>query len=104
MISKEEAKAGLRKAGYCVVEDNSVITVLIKETDQMKKTVSAVRELLLKMNYHASFSVRQEAFLDDDDDDLENAFEDVVIDESDMDMLLNEDSVQMSLEDLGLQM
>ena len=104
MISKEEAKAGLRKAGYRVVEDNSVITVLIKETDQMKKTVSAVRELLLKMNYHASFSVRQEAFLDDDDDDLENAFEDVVIDESDMDMLLNEDSVQMSLEDLGLQM
>ena len=37
-------------------------------------------------------------------DDLENAFEDVVIDESDMDMLFNEDSVQMSLEDLGLQM
>jgi hypothetical protein len=104
MISKEEAKAGLRKAGYNVVDDNSVITVLIKGTDQMKKTVSAVRELLLKMDYHASFSVRQEAFLDDDDDDLENAFEDVVIDESDMDMLLNEDSVQMSLEDLGLQM
>ena len=44
MISKEEAKAGLRKAGYSVVDDNSVITVLIKETDQMKKTVSAVRE------------------------------------------------------------
>ena len=104
MITKEEAKSGLRKTGYYVVDDNSVITVLIKETDQMKKTVSAVRELLLKMDYHASFSVRQEAFLDDDDDDLENAFEDVVIDESDMDMLLNEDSVQMSLEDLGLQM
>ena len=104
MITKEEAKSGLRKAGYYVVDDNSVITVLIKETDQMKKTISAVRELLLKMDYHASFSVRQEAFLDDDDEDLENAFEDVVIDESDMDMLLNEDSVQMSLEDLGLQM
>ena len=104
MISKEEAKAALKKAGYNVVDDNSVITVLIKEDQSIKKVVGKVRELLLGMDYHSSFGVKQEAFFDDEDDDTSGALDDVVLSEEDMDMLFVEDSVQMSLEDLGMDM
>ena len=102
MITKEEAKSGLRKAGYNVVDDNSVITVLIREGENIKKTVAGVRELLIKMDYHASFGVKQEEFFDEEDEDPDNSFSDIKLTENDMDMLLNEESVQMSLEDLGM--
>ncbi|MCR4749289.1 MAG: hypothetical protein K5877_05695 [Lachnospiraceae bacterium] len=106
MISKEEAKNELRKAGYHVVDDNSVITVLIKETDPIKKTVSNVRELLLSKDYHASFAVKQDSFAGMEEEDTGKNFDDDIIDldEGDLDMLLGEDSVQMSLEDLGMDM
>lgn len=59
MITKEEAKNKLRKAGYSVVEENSVITILISEKASIKNTVKSVKELLLKMDYQASFGVKQ---------------------------------------------
>ena len=40
-----------------------------------------------------------EGFLDDDDED---SLSDIKIDEDDMDMLLNEESIQFSLEDFGM--
>lgn len=59
MITKEEAKNKLRKAGYSVVDDNSVLTILISENASIKNTVKSVKELLLKIDYQASFGVKQ---------------------------------------------
>ena len=107
MISKEEAKSGLRKAGYYVVDDNSVITVLIQANANLKKTVSDVRELLYGMDYHASFSVKQiaEAAANEEEEESDNVLQeinDVGSNDGDMDMILDADGVQMSLEDLGM--
>ena len=107
MITKEEAKSGLRKAGYYVVDDNSVITVLIQANGNLKKTVSDVRELLYGMDYHASFSVKQiaEAAVNEEEEESDNALQeihDVGSNDGDMDMILDADGVQMSLEDLGM--
>ena len=107
MITKEEAKSGLRKAGYYVVDDNSVITVLIQANGNLKKTVSDVRELLYGMDYHASFSVKQiaEAAVNEEEDESDSALQeinDVGSNDGDMDMILDADGVQMSLEDLGM--
>lgn len=107
MITKEEAKSGLRKAGYYVVDDNSVITVLIQANGNLKKTVSDVRELLYGMDYHASFSVKQiaEAAVNEEEEESDSALQeinDVGSNDGDMDMILDSDGVQMSLEDLGM--
>ena len=107
MITKEEAKSGLRKAGYYVVDDNSVITVLIQANGNLKKTVSDVRELLYGMDYHASFSVKQiaEATVNEEEEESDSALQeinDVGSNDGDMDMILDADGVQMSLEDLGM--
>lgn len=107
MITKEEAKSGLRKAGYYVVDDNSVITVLIQANGNLKKTVSDVRELLYGMDYHASFSVKQiaEAAVNEEEEESDSALQeinDVGSNDGDMDMILDADGVQMSLEDLGM--
>ena len=179
MISKEEAKAKLRKAGYTVVDDNSVITVIISEKGNIKNTVKAVKEIFIKNDYQSSFGVRQsssslseenEEYPDseqseieidsdkaevleslgeetesdvepvkltetiddidiqtkktvkkksnksvktketkveedeffDDEDDLDSVDGKIELDSFDMDMLLNEDSVQFSLDDFGL--
>lgn len=166
MISKEEAKAKLRKAGYSVVDDNAVVTVLVSEKSNIKNIVKDVKELLLKADYNASFGIKQtnasledsseesvdeidvidvdssdsnsltaiddndnsdtikeeapkkketskrvkkaqkkeesEEFFDDEDDDIEGASSEINLDAFDMDMLLNEDSVQFSLEDFGM--
>jgi len=59
MITKEEAKNKLKKAGYNVVDDNSVLTILISEKASVKNTVKSVKELLLKIDYQASFGVKQ---------------------------------------------
>lgn len=158
MISKDEAKAKLRKAGYSVVDDNSVITILVPEKTNIKNVVKNVKELFLKNDYQASFGVRQtnsaldtndemledeteledsgidtdedidstvvalgektikskgsskkkakadseDDFFDDEDENPENADSSITLDEFDMDMLLNEESVQFSLEDFGM--
>lgn len=158
MISKDEAKAKLRKAGYSVVDDNSVITILVPEKTNIKNVVKNVKELFLKNDYQASFGVRQTSsaldtndemledeteleasdidtdedidstvvalgekttksktsskkkdkkdseddYFDDEDENPENADSSITLDEFDMDMLLNEESVQFSLEDFGM--
>lgn len=188
MISKEEAKAKLRKAGYSVVDDNSVITVLVSEKTNIKTVVKNVKEIFIKNDYQASFGVRQtnsalqndeniadedyegsvetddettdlafdgeegddvvsqtvqsdtaeldvafenaektdakkakksagsakaaksakgskvedEEFFDDEDENPDDMNSSITLDEFDMDMLLNEESVQFSLEDFGM--
>ncbi len=163
MATKEEAKAKLRKAGYSIVDDNAVITVLVSEGSNLKNTVKNVKELLIKIDYKASFGIRQtnssldeenielssdadlmdeddadileestkavkkskkdslkesakakdikaskkdkasdDDFFDDEDEDLDSAASSLDLDALDMDMLLNEESVQFSLDDFGL--
>lgn len=171
MISKDEAKAKLRKAGYSIVDDNAVVTVLVSEKSNIKNIVKDVKEILVKAGYSASFGVRQtnsaleentdsetdessdvddmsgaevidnvsddidieadddieiidddidkvekkstkkvkktskkkeEDFFDDEDDDSVESGSQINLDAFDMDMLLNEESVQFSLEDFGM--
>lgn len=164
-MTKEEAKLKLRKDGYQVVDDNSVVTVIISSETSLKNIVKDVKTKLASWGYEASFAVKQhkgelsadsadeekdevdyideeseemldeveatgeetvaeekatkkapaakaskkentkdsnsddEGFLDDDDED---SLSDIKIDEDDMDMLLNEESIQFSLEDFGM--
>lgn len=115
MISKDEARNKLTKSGYTVVDENSVITVLIPEGGNVKNTVKDIKELFVKIGYEASFGVRQHAmeekeaavnedeYFDEPDEETEGAKEDeAAISPEDMDMMLNEDSVQFSLEDFGM--
>ncbi len=58
-MTKEEAKNKLRKAGYQVVDDNSVVTVLLPKDMPFKATLNEIRKKLSDAGYKASFSVRQ---------------------------------------------
>lgn len=83
MINKEDAKAKLRKAGYSVVDDNSVLTVVIPENGSIKNTVKAVRELFIKIDYQASFGVRQHSYATDENSLTDENGENADIDEVD---------------------
>ncbi len=58
-MTKEEAKSRLRKAGYTVSDDNSVVTVIISPDKAVKGVVKEVRDMLKSYGYEASFAVRQ---------------------------------------------
>ncbi len=58
-MTKEEAKQKLKKKGYKVSEDNSVVTVLVAPGVSMKNTIKDVKEKLSVWGYESSFSVRQ---------------------------------------------
>lgn len=159
MVSKEEAKIKLRKAGYNLAGDNAVITILVSEGTNIKNVVKNVKEIFVKIGYEASFGVRQTSsdivendaeaekdyineieeleeesveeliekpvekverktsvkkeektsekkeetdYFDDEDEDPENMESKIELDALDMDMLLNEDNIQFSLEDFGM--
>ncbi len=58
-MTKDEARHKLRKEGYNVVDDNSVVTVLIPADTSVKKTVTEIEAKLKAMGYDASFAVKQ---------------------------------------------
>ncbi len=58
-MTKEEAKNRLRKAGYTVSGDNSVVTVIIPPDKAVKGVVKEVRDILKSGGYEASFAVKQ---------------------------------------------
>lgn len=66
MITKEEAINKLKKAGYNVVDEDSVITIIISEKASIKNTVKNVKELFLKIDYQASFGVKQHSGASDE--------------------------------------
>lgn len=76
-MTKEEAKNKLKKLGYVVGEDNSIVTVLISPGTSMKNTIKAIKDALYDMGYNSSFAVRQhkgsEALksTEDNDEDIE---------------------------------
>lgn len=58
-MTKDEAKHKLRKEGYNVVDDNSVVTVLIPVDASVPKTVKEIEEKLKTYGYESSFAVKQ---------------------------------------------
>lgn len=100
-MTKEEAKKKLEHAGYAVIDDNSVVTVLIAPDADFKKTIKEVKDKLTEWGYNASFGIKvSKSELKSNDKESED--EDEFFDEEDSDMLLNEESIQFSLEDFGL--
>ncbi len=84
-MTKEEIKNKLKKAGYSVADDCSVITVYIGRDESIKNTVKKLKELFEKWNYDSSFSVKQRKsddgkIVDRDAEDSDYSDEDVFSD------------------------
>ena len=110
MITKDEVNQKLKRMGYQVANDSSIITILIPTSVSLKKTIKEVKEKLTLMEYTASFSIKQykeenagnlvesestSYHFDEDTEENRN-------NEEEMQELLNENSVQFSLEDFGI--
>ena len=109
-MEKTEAVSRLKKAGYQVQFDSSVVTVLVPKKGNMNSEIKKVRSFLREAGYDASFGVRQikadaleeensetEAeelqkieIIEESDDTKEEVFEDIT------------DIEQFSLEDFGV--
>lgn len=59
-MTKEEAKQKLRKHGYNVIDDNSVVTVVISPDASLKTALKDVKDKLSMWGYNASFGIRQQ--------------------------------------------
>jgi len=96
MISKVEAIQKLKKAGYTVAEDNSLITIMIPAAKYKKTTIGEIKDKLKEIDYNASFSVRtyketDEEFFDEEDE---------VVDDT-VGLLSEDDDGQFSLASFG---
>lgn len=58
-MTKEEAKQKLRKSGYNVVDDNSVVTVVISADSSMKNAIKDIKDKLNSWGFNSSFGIRQ---------------------------------------------
>lgn len=65
MISKMEAMQKLKKMGMSVVDDYSIITVLIPRGSSFKTVLKELKEKLNQIDYHASFCVKYESIHDE---------------------------------------
>lgn len=111
MISKEEAKQKLRKMGYQVVEDGSIVTILIPVSVSLKTTIQDLKEKLKEIDYEASFGVRQikdaENVMDEQDKEnsapqIENTEEMIEETKEVTQEDIDSEGIQFSLEDFGL--
>ena len=95
MISKEEAMNKLKKAGYNVVDDNSVLTILIPKEETVKNVVKKLTELFQKIDYKASFGVKQhaDAINSADIPDNNEDIEDDLLEDADVTQKENNDSL-----------
>lgn len=58
-MEKTEAVSKLKKAGYQVQFDSSVVTVLLPQKTNMNSEIKKIRSFLREAGYDASFGVRQ---------------------------------------------
>ena len=58
-MTKEEARQKLKKSGYNVIDDNSVVTVVIDPEVSIKNALKDVKSKLNAWGYDASFGIRQ---------------------------------------------
>lgn len=104
-MTKEETKQKLRKSGYVVVDDNSVVTVVISPDIPMKNAIKDIKDKLYSWGYDASFSIRQQkgaeemvsAEVDILDENEENVNENDIVEAVTSD-LVKEDVVQKNIE------
>lgn len=107
MISKEEVNQKLKKMGYQVVEDSSIVTVLIPVSASLKSTIKELKNKLNEMDYTASFGVKQykgegEKLNDREENTREPLKKTNMESEDNLDDYLKEDGEQFSLEDFGI--
>ena len=86
-MTKEEARNKLKKLGYTVVDDNSVVTVLIAPGTSMKNTIKTIKDLLDDWGYSASFAIRQHKGADDFVKTSEDDSEDIDMSDENMENL-----------------
>lgn len=106
-MTKEETKQKLRKSGYVVVDDNSVVTVVISPDVPMKNAIKDIKDKLYSWGYDASFSIRQqkgaedmasvEEDISDENEEVEAANENDVV-ETETSALVKSDVIQKDLE------
>ena len=58
-MEKTEAVNRLKKAGYQVQFDSSVVTVLLEKNKNISQEIKKIRVYLQEIGYHASFGVKQ---------------------------------------------
>ena len=58
-MTKEEAKQKLKKSGYNVIDDNSVVTVVIAPEMSIKNAIKDVKAKLNMWGYESSFGIKQ---------------------------------------------
>ena len=56
-MEKTEAVNKLKKAGYQVQFDSSVVTVLLEKSKNISQEIKKIRAYLQEIGYHASFGV-----------------------------------------------
>lgn len=109
VITKDEAISKLKRAGYQIAEDNSMVTVLIPASVSIKGTIKEVKSKLGELGYEASFCIRQykdgSKPVTDRQEELEDDEEnnnEIVEEEDTEELLPMEGSGQFSLGDFGI--
>lgn len=115
-MEKTEAVSKLRKAGYQVQFDSSIVTVLLKKKANVTQEIKKLKSYLQEIGYDASFGVKQirgEELTDEDEKlMLEDDLTPTVDQEADMTLETEELTTeseekweigeQFSLEDFGI--
>lgn len=94
-MEKTEAVNKLKKAGYQVQFDSSVVTVLLEKNKNFTQEIKKLRTFLAESGYDASFGVKQIK-----DDSIQNKNEVAVKQEEPVNEI--EVGEQFSLEDFGI--
>ena len=101
-MEKTEAVNKLKKAGYQVQFDSSVVTVLLEKNKNFTQEIKKLRAYLMEIGYDASFGVKQTK-----DDNIQNKIEiDDIVRQEEPVKETEEDKFevgeQFSLEDFGI--
>ena len=114
-MEKTEAVSKLKKAGYQVQFDSSIVTVLLKKKANVTQEIKKLKSYLQEIGYNASFGIKQVRGeeLTDEEESLTLEVDAVVADEEEP-LTLEVDAVvadqeetleigeQFSLEDFGI--
>ena len=79
-----------------MLEEESVEELIEKPVEKVERKTSVKKE------EKTSEKKEETDYFDDEDEDPENMESKIELDALDMDMLLNEDNIQFSLEDFGM--
>ena len=99
-MEKTEAVSKLKKAGYQVQFDSSIVTVLLKKKANVTQEIKKLKSYLQEIGYNASFGIKQVRGeeLTDEEESLTLEVDAVVADQEET----LEIGEQFSLEDFGI--